>query len=114
MAEKILKKMMEVNEEDVITHLANIIFKIHTRNFDSALNIIDEVKDKYSNSFKLMSLKGICHMEKGEHQQALKVLTALFTQIKDKDTYPQDEKEQCLVMLHKLCFKLGRKNDYLE
>lgn len=60
MAEKTLNLMKQLNEEDVLTHLANIIFKMYSQQYDSALNIIDEVKDKYANSFKLMNLKAIC------------------------------------------------------
>ena len=39
---------------------------MYQKKFDSALNIIDEVKDKYESSTKLFTLKAICLMEGGE------------------------------------------------
>jgi len=39
---------------------------MHQRKFETALNILDEIKDKYENSPKLIILKSICLMETGK------------------------------------------------
>ena len=50
--------MLELNDEDILTHLCNCIFNVifvndlisfqmYKRNYEKALSIIDEVKDKY-------------------------------------------------------------------
>lgn len=84
LAEKTLKKMKSINEEDVLTHLANIVFKMHQGKFDIAINILDEVKDKYEQSSKLVMMKVICLMELGQFQQAQKIMIALYEYFKDK------------------------------
>jgi len=65
LAEKVLQKMKIINEEDILTHLTNIVFKMYQRKYDSAINVLDEVKDKYEQSPKLAILKAICLMESG-------------------------------------------------
>jgi len=46
LAEKVLQKMKIINEEDILIHLTNIVFKMYQRKYESAINVLDEVKDK--------------------------------------------------------------------
>ncbi len=55
---------------------------MHQRKWDSAKNILDEVKDKYENTPKLVMLKAICLMEKGELKQAFNLMKNLYNLIK--------------------------------
>jgi len=57
--------MKIINEEDILIHLTNIVFKMYQRKYESAINVLDEVKDKYEQSPKLAILKAICLMESG-------------------------------------------------
>ena len=83
------------------------------RKFESARNVLDEVREGYENSPKIVSLKAICLMEEGELKKAHTLMSSLYSNIKDA-SYAMEQKEQCLVMLHKIEFRLGKKSQSLR
>jgi len=79
LCEKILKTMQTVDEEDVLTNICNIYQLISNRNYELAINLIDEIRSKYEDSTKLGNLKAVCLIALGRFDDASVLLYKLYT-----------------------------------
>ena len=95
-----LKELYNFEDEELIIGLAQIYFdvdailiKIHSGNIAAALSSIDELKEKFQDSIKLLNLKGLCLINSGQYENAYALLLKLLSVIEQNEEFQEDEKE---------------------
>eukprot|EP01016_Furgasonia_blochmanni_P032917 TRINITY_DN3405_c0_g1_i1.p1 TRINITY_DN3405_c0_g1~~TRINITY_DN3405_c0_g1_i1.p1 ORF type:complete len:306 (-),score=75.87 TRINITY_DN3405_c0_g1_i1:551-1468(-) len=111
-AEKIFDEIKKADDEDILTHLAAIYINITKSKYDSALSLIDETKEKFEESAKLLNLKVACLISLGQIENSLSLLLKLYTFLSNKEQMnDKNELEVCLRNLITVSFILGQSSD---
>jgi coatomer subunit epsilon len=88
-AEKVLKKMMDINEEATLTKLisAYVSLSIGGDKSQDAENTFQELIEKYGETVTLLNGKAACYLQIGDYQKAHKeLLKALSKRSNDPET----------------------------
>jgi len=73
-AESVLSSMKTADDEDILVNLCKIENYIAKGEFDSGIQLVQELRDKFEDSAKLLSLAASCFMGKREFEKAEKTL----------------------------------------
>jgi len=71
-AETILESLKKLNDEDILVSLCKIEWHIIKHEYDFARQLVQELRDKFEDSAKLLSLAASCFMGKREFGHAEK------------------------------------------
>ena len=126
LAETTQKKMSMIDDEDLATHLAHIFllvtfmsfffyimyFKVFQGRLEDALFLIEETKEKFQDSLKLLNLKASCLIALKQYDNAKTLLEKLLNILTNKEQYKdKQETEICLNNLIVLSLVQGTSYD---
>lgn len=73
-ADNVLSTMKAADDEDILVNLCKIENYISKNDFDAGIQLVQELRDKFEDSAKLLSLAASCFMGKREFEKAEKTL----------------------------------------
>jgi len=116
LCEKTLKQMKLVSEEDVLTNLCGVYHHLFTRNYEDALDLIEEMKGKFEDASKLYNLRATTLILMGKFNEAQALLNNLqSTMLTKEQFYDSYELEVALNNLIVLSNHLGTsKEEYIK
>jgi tetratricopeptide (TPR) repeat protein len=85
LAEQTLKQMRSVDEDSVLTTLAQVWITLHqgsTSSFDSLIALLNEMGEKYGYTTKTYNLLALVLMIKNDHERALKIFESAINELK--------------------------------
>ncbi|EAS03995.1 coatomer subunit epsilon (macronuclear) [Tetrahymena thermophila SB210] len=92
-----LQEMRKMNDEDVLTLLATVHILMAKEKYNDAIKYIDEIKERFGDSTKLVNIKISCYMQQQKWSEAFTLAEKLLQVMNSKDElYDKQELEVCL------------------
>ncbi|EGR30295.1 coatomer epsilon subunit family protein, putative [Ichthyophthirius multifiliis] len=95
-AEKKLNELRKMNDDDVLTLLATINYHICNEKYNEAVSYIDEIKERFGDSTKILNIKVSCLMMLQKWQEAYLLCEKLYQALASKQNLlDRSEVEVC-------------------
>ncbi|CAD8083118.1 unnamed protein product [Paramecium sonneborni] len=118
LAESTLLDLRRFDDEDILTYLAQIYLNLYNGQPEQAFKSIQETKDRFGDSSKLMNLMITCLIHQNKFEEAFESGQKVKTLIIDNEQFSdRQEIEVCLsnlIVLSELLNKQQQKEEYIQ